>query len=249
MSPFHIIIPARYASSRLPGKPLAEIGGKTMIQRVVECADRSAADSVTVATDDARIERAVKAFGGAVVMTSTHHPSGTDRIAEAADKLAFSDHEIIVNVQGDEPEMPAALIDQVATLLACRESAVMATASAPLDDPAQLNDPSVVKIVTDRDGYALYFSRAAIPRLRDETADAAGVARRHLGIYAYRCGYLKQFAQRPVCDLEKHEQLEQLRALWYGEKIACAEAIETPAPGIDTPKDLQRIRHTTTDLK
>ncbi len=249
MSPFHIIIPARYASSRLPGKPLAEIGGKTMIQRVVECADRSAADSVTVATDDARIERAVKAFGGAVVMTSPHHPSGTDRIAEAADKLAFSDHEIIVNVQGDEPEMPAALIDQVAALLTCRENAVMATASAPLDDPAQLNDPSVVKIVTDRDGYALYFSRAAIPRLRDETADAADVARRHLGIYAYRCGYLKQFAQRPVCDLEKHEQLEQLRALWYGEKIACAEAIETPAPGIDTPEDLQRIRHTTTDLK
>lgn len=246
MPPFHVIIPARYDSNRLPGKPLADIDGKPMIRRVVECARRSAADSVTVATDDARIERAVKEFGGTAVMTSPDHPSGTDRIAEAADKLAFSDREIIVNVQGDEPEIPPALIEQVAELLARREDAVMATASAPLGDAGQLNDPSVVKVVTDRDGYALYFSRAAIPRMRDDTPlpDAAGVVRRHLGIYAYRCGYLRRFARRPVCELEKHEQLEQLRALWHGEKIACAEAVEIPAPGIDTPADLARIRRT-----
>ncbi len=249
MPPFHVIIPARYGSSRLPGKPLAEIGGQPMIRRVVECARRSAAETVTVATDDARIERAVQAFGGTAVMTSPDHPSGTDRIAEAAEKLGFADHEIIVNVQGDEPEMPPALIAQVAELLAGQDAgtggAEMATASAPLDDPEQLNDPAVVKVVTDRDGYALYFSRAAIARKRDQDESSpphAGVVRRHLGIYACRCGYLRRFAQRPACALEQREQLEQLRALWHGEKIACAEAVEVPAPGIDTPADLARIR-------
>lgn len=251
MSPnprFHIIIPARYSASRLPGKPLADIGGQTMIQRVVTCARQSAANSVTVATDDARIQRAVAEFGCQVVMTAAHHPSGTDRIAEAADQLSLSDDEIIVNVQGDEPEMPPALIDQVAALLARQDAgqnaAVMATASAPIDDAEQLNDPSVVKVITDRDGYALYFSRAAIPRMRDDAnlAEAISVVRRHLGIYAYRRGYLRRFAQRPVCALEKYEQLEQLRVLVYGEKIACAEAVEIPAPGIDTPADLKRIR-------
>ena len=249
MSRFHIIIPARYGSSRLPGKPLADIGGKPMIRRVVECAQLSAADSVSVATDDARIEQAVKAFGGTAVMTSKEHPSGTDRIAEAADKLGFSDREIIVNVQGDEPEIPPALINQVAELLTRRDGdsggVVMATASAPLDHPGQLSDPAVVKVVTDRNGCALYFSRAAISRARDGEGAAsphAAGARRHLGIYAYRCGYLKRFARRPVCELEKHEQLEQLRVLWHGEKIACAEAVEIPAAGIDTPADLERIR-------
>lgn len=249
MPAFHIIIPARYGSSRLPGKPLADIGGKPMIRRVVECARRSAASSVTVATDDARIEQAVKAFGGTAVMTSPNHPSGTDRIAEAAGKLGFSDREIIVNVQGDEPEIPSALINQVAELLARQEFAVMATVSAPLDHPGQLDDPSVVKVVTDRNGFALYFSRAAISRARNGDGgasgpDAAGPARRQLGIYAYRYGYLRRFARRPVCELEKHEQLEQLRALWHGDKIACAVAVEIPAPGIDTPADLERIRRT-----
>ena len=247
MTSFHIIIPARYGSSRLSGKPLAKIGGLPMIQHVVERAKRSAAASVIVATDDDRIARAVsdQPDGCLSAMTSPDHASGTDRIAEAVDNLDFADHEIIVNVQGDEPDMPPALIDQVAELLAqeADHGAVMATASAPLDTPAQLHDPSVVKVVTDRDGYALYFSRAAIGRRHAEEAlpDAASV-RRHIGIYAYRCGYLRQFAQRPVCELEKHEQLEQLRVLWYGEKIACAEAVEIPAPGIDTPADLVRIR-------
>ena len=245
---FHIIIPARYGSSRLPGKPLAKIGGQPMVRHVVECAKRSAATSVVVATDDERIARAVseRPDGCISVMTSLDHASGTDRIAEAVDHLGFAEHEIIVNVQGDEPDMPPALINQVAELLAHQKAehgAVMATATAPLETLAQLHDRSVVKVVTDRDGYALYFSRAAIGRRHREEAlpDAASV-RRHIGIYACRCGYLKRFAERPPCALEKHEQLEQLRVLWYGEKIACAEAAEIPAPGIDTPADLARIR-------
>ncbi len=243
MRPFHIVIPARYASRRLPGKVLLDIGGKPMIRHVVECAARSAASSVVVATDDARVEQAVRDFGGRVVMTSSDHPSGTDRVAEAVGKLGFADQEIVVNVQGDEPEMPPELIDQVADLLASRQQAALATASAPFDHPAQLADPSVVKVVVDRNGYALYFSRAAIPHSRDGTASAAATtARRHLGIYAYRCGYLRRFAERPVCPVEEQEKLEQLRALWYGEKIACAEATAIPAAGIDTREDLERAR-------
>ncbi len=247
MRRFHVIIPARYAAQRLPGKPLLEIGGKPVIQHVVECARRSAARSVTVATDDARVERAVKAFGGDAVMTSPEHVCGTDRIAEAVEKLAFSDSEIIVNVQGDEPQMPPALLNQTAELLARQPLAALATLSAPLDNAAQLTDPAVVKVVTDRAGYALYFSRAAIPWLRAETSSklaegAVGAVRRHLGLYAYYCDYLRRFAKRNACELEQHEKLEQLRALWHGEKIACAEAVETPAPGLDTPADLKRIQ-------
>lgn len=241
MRPFHVIIPARYEATRLPGKPLLDIGGKPMIQRVVECASRSAASSVTVATDDVRIEQAVKEFGGAVVMTLSAHPSGSDRIAEAIDHLRLKDHEIIVNVQGDEPDMPAALIDQVAELLAQQQLALMATAATALDDPAQLNDPAVVKVVTDRHGYALYFSRAAIP-WHDQAAPAPHAVRRHIGIYAYSGGYLRRFCERDVCALEEHEKLEQLRVLWHGEKIACADAVEIPGAGIDTPADLERAR-------
>ena len=171
MSGFHVLIPARYASTRLPGKPLVDIAGKPMIQRVVECAARSAAASVTVATDDERIVRAVGGFGGAAIMTVADHQSGTDRIAEAAEKLGIGDDEIIVNLQGDEPQMPAPLIDQVAELLArqAADGALMATASAPLD-AAQMDDEAVVKVVTDRAGFALYFSRAAIARPRDSAA-------------------------------------------------------------------------------
>ena len=249
MSSFHVIIPARYGSTRLPGKPLAEIDGQPMIQHVVACAQRSSATTVTVATDDERIERVVREFGGEVMMTSDQHVSGTDRIAEAVEKLALSDEQVIVNVQGDEPEMPAALIDQVADLLISRPHAVMATASAPLDSAAQLDDPAVVKVVSDCDGNALYFSRTAIAqtRERESATDTSWIARRHLGIYAYRCGYLRQFAARPACALEQHEQLEQLRVLWYGEKIACAEAVEVPTCGIDTAEDLVRIRKTRAD--
>lgn len=248
MCRFHVIIPARYASRRLPGKPLLMIGGKPMIQHVVECATRSAASSVTVATDDARIKQAVQAFGGTAIMTSPNHVCGTDRIAEAIDKLSFSDAEIIVNVQGDEPQMPPALINQVAKLLAKQSLAALATLAVPLDNPAQLKDSAVVKVVVDRDGYALYFSRAAIPWVRDETEKAVKnvtqVVQRHLGIYAYAGDYLRRFSKRQACELEKYEKLEQLRALWYGEKIACAQAVAIPAPGIDTTADLARIRQT-----
>lgn len=248
MPRFHIIIPARYESSRLPGKPLLDIGGKPMIQYVVECARRSTAHSITVATDDPRIEQAIQSFGGDVVMTSPHHACGTDRIAESIDRLVLADDDIVVNLQGDEPDMPSALIEQVAELLAHQPQAVMATASAPLDEPAHWSDPAVVKVVTDHQGYALYFSRAAIPwqsgawRSEALPESSASIVRRHLGIYAYRCDYLRRFAERPACALEKHEKLEQLRALWYGEKIACAEAVAIPSPGIDTPADLERAR-------
>jgi len=247
---FHIIIPARYGARRLPGKMLLDLGGKPMIQRVVECARHSAAASVTVATDDERIARAVTDFGATAVMTAAYHPCGTDRIAEAAARLGFEEHEIIVNLQGDEPLMPPALINQVAQHLAIHTCAAMATASAPLN-PGQLADPSVVKVVTDRDGYALYFSRAAIARRRDEPElDGLTVARRHIGIYAYRCAYLRRFSARPVCALELYEELEQLRALWYGDRIACTETLQIPGTdalgmpgtGIDTPDDAARIR-------
>ncbi len=240
---YHVIIPARYGSHRLPGKPLLDIAGKPLIRHVVECAKRTRACSVTVATDDARIAQAVQAFGGAVVMTSPAHPCGSDRIAEAVDELGFDDQEIIVNMQGDEPELPAILVDQVVQLLAGQPSASIATMAAPLDDVMQLDDPSVVKVITDRDGYALYFSRAAIPHTRDiDLSKRMSGLRRHLGIYAYYCGYLRRFATRAVCPPEQRECLEQLRALWYGEKIVCADALEIPAPGIDTPADLERIR-------
>ncbi|MGI9311663.1 MAG: 3-deoxy-manno-octulosonate cytidylyltransferase [bacterium] len=283
MPRFHVIIPARYQSQRLPGKPLLDVGGKTMIERVVECARRSGAKSVAVATDDARIERAVRAFGAVAVMTSPRHACGADRIAEATDALRLDADEIVVNLQGDEPQMPPALIDQFAALLARDRDAAIATAMAPLD-AAQWHDPSVVKVVVNGDGDALYFSRAPIPWSPDRDddddngddsrrgfSDRQGAqrvnegayentqpkepggatrpsgkntseARRHLGIYAYRCGYLRRFAARGACALEARERLEQLRALWHGDRIVCADAVEVPAAGIDTPADLERVR-------
>ena len=275
-APFHIIIPARYAATRLPGKPLLDLGGKTMIARVVDCARRSAAASVTVATDDARIVEAAAAAGARALLTAATHPSGSDRIDEAAAQLQLGADDIIVNLQGDEPRMPAALINQVAARLASDPQAAMATASAPLDDAAQLADPAVVKVVTCARGYALYFSRAAIPwggdaaagdsadgdaaddsadgdadataGDSDSTADGAAAAgpatapRRHIGIYAYRRDYLRRFAARGACALERCERLEQLRALWHGARIACVEAVQAPPPGVDTAADVERLR-------
>lgn len=247
MNPFHIIIPARYQSGRLPGKPLMDIGGKPMIQHVVERASQSNASWVIVATDDARIEETVKGFGGEVVMTSTEHQSGGDRIAEAARILGLDDDCQIVNVQGDEPDMPVALINQVAQLLNEKPDAVMATASAPLENQEQLMDPSIVKVVTDKDDYALYFSRATIPWVRSESSsdmadDAVDIVRRHLGIYSYRSQYIQQFAARNPSILEQWEKLEQLRVLWHGERIACTDAIEIPSPGVDNSQDLENAR-------
>jgi len=259
-APFHILIPARYAATRLPGKPLLDLDGRPMIARVVECARRSAAASVTVATDDARIARAVAAVDGDAVLTGEHE-SGSDRIDEAAELLGLAPDAVIVNLQGDEPRMPAALINQVAARLAGDARAAMATASAPLDSPAQLADPSVVKVVVDAAGYALYFSRAGIPwgadgadSAVDDGADSAAVdagagvadatvtARRHIGLYAYRRAYLRQFAQYGACELERRERLEQLRALWHGDVIACVQAVAVPPPGVDTAEDVARMR-------
>ncbi len=243
--PFHIIIPARFQSGRLPGKPLLEIAGKPLIQRVVERCRESDASRIVVATDDPRIVAAVERFGGQSVLTSRCHPSGSDRIAEASRKLGLAGNDIIVNVQGDEIDMPAALINQVANAL--DPQSVMVTASAPLTRDSDVADPSVVKVVSDKAGHAIYFSRATIPWVRGESASAlAGHARshirRHLGIYAYSAGYIRTFASRGCCQLEDLEKLEQLRALWYGEKIRCVEALQVPAPGIDTAQDLQRAR-------
>ena len=244
---FHIIIPARFGSSRLPGKPLMDIGGKPMIQHVVERSRESGARSVVVATDDKRISDAVMGFGGEAVMTSSEHQSGSDRIAEAATLQGLDQEAIVVNVQGDEPDMPAALIRQVARALHEDAEASMSTASAELDDESQVLDPSVVKVVVDRNQYAMYFSRATIPWVRDNdssgiSTDASRFVRRHLGIYAYRVGYICDFARRSPCQLEDLEKLEQLRALWAGDRIKCVHAIESPGPGIDTLEDLQRIR-------
>jgi 3-deoxy-manno-octulosonate cytidylyltransferase (CMP-KDO synthetase) len=218
-----------------------------MIQHVVEQCQKTDALSITVATDDLRIADAVAGFGAKSVMTSQSHESGSDRIAEACSNLNILDNEIVVNVQGDEPDMPPLLIRQVAESLFGDESVHMATASAPIENQSQLRDSSVVKVVTNSLEHALYFSRATIPFVREEDeqtglTDNLSAVRRHLGIYAYRAGYIKEFASRPACELEKLEKLEQLRALWAGEKIKCVRAIEIPGPGIDTLEDLERIR-------
>ena len=241
----HIIIPARYSSTRLPGKPLLDIAGQPMIARVVGCARASGAQHVVVATDDERIRDAVMAIGTQVVMTRADHPSGTDRLAEAIALLDLDDDEIVVNLQGDEPLMPPTLIRQVAALLAARPAAVMATACHAIGRREDFLNPNAVKVVTDREGHALYFSRAPIPWPRDimsGTSAAPIKAFRHIGLYAYRAGFVARYAAWPACPLETTESLEQLRVLWQGEKIAVVEAEEAPAAGVDTPADLERVR-------
>jgi len=241
----HVIIPARYASTRLPGKPLADIAGKPMIVRVVERTQQSGAERVVVATDDARIYDAVVASGYEAVMTRGDHVSGTDRLAEAIEKLEFDDDAIVVNLQGDEPLMPPRLIRDVAGLLAARPAAVMATACHAITDRADFLNPNVVKVVSDHEGHALYFSRAPIPWPRDVMAGKASgpiKAFRHIGLYAYRAGFVARYAAWPACPLETTESLEQLRVLWHGEKIVVVEADEAPAAGVDTPEDLERVR-------
>jgi 3-deoxy-manno-octulosonate cytidylyltransferase (CMP-KDO synthetase) len=245
---FRVIIPARYASTRLPGKPLLDIGGKPMLQHVCERAQESGASRVIVATDDVRIQEAVEAFGGEVVMTSAEHRSGTDRLAEAATVLGFDDDEIVVNLQGDEPLMPSALIHQVAVGLQQAERADMATLCTRIHTAAELFDPHIVKVVMDHSGYALYFSRAVIPWDRDafavttEELPERAEHYRHLGIYAYRVGFLKGYSKLESCHLEEMESLEQLRVLWHGGRIYVSEATELPGHGVDTEDDLERIR-------
>jgi 3-deoxy-manno-octulosonate cytidylyltransferase (CMP-KDO synthetase) len=240
VSGFIVVIPARYASTRLPGKPLKDIAGKPMIQWVYEQAAHSGATEVLVATDDERIAAACRGFGARVELTGTEHASGTDRIAELARRFGWPDDQIVVNVQGDEPLISPLCIAQTARLLAWHPQAAIATLVAPLDSEAEFRDPNFVKVVTDKDGWALYFSRAPIPWPR-EGALRKGVLR-HIGLYAYRAGGLKTISAAPPCALEDTEKLEQLRALWLGLKIIVANAVEPPTPHVDTEEDLMKIR-------
>lgn len=244
---FIVIIPARYQSSRLVGKPLADICGKSMVQRVAEQAQLSGASRVIIATDDIRIAEAVKAFGGEVCMTSANHKSGTERLAEVCSVMGFADDEIIVNVQGDEPLIPPAIIEQVAVNLARQDVARMATLSVAIEQVEEVFNPNAVKVVTDKQGYALYFSRAPIPYHRDnfmqaDVTEIKPVYQRHIGIYAYRAGFIRDYISWEATELEQIESLEQLRVLWQGEKIHVAQALEAPAAGVDTEDDLAVVR-------
>ena len=231
---FTVIIPARYASTRFPGKPLVDLAGKPMVVRVCERAAKAGAAAVHVATDDERIAAAVRKHGFAVVMTRSDHPSGTDRLAEAAAQLRLADNHIVVNVQGDEPLIEPALIRQVAEGL---RDADMATACHAIHDAASLASPNVVKVVLDANGNALYFSRSRIPYPRE----GEPVCYRHAGIYAYRVDFLRRYAALAPAPLEKAEALEQLRALWHGHRIAVVVSETDIPPGVDTPQDLQAV--------
>jgi 3-deoxy-manno-octulosonate cytidylyltransferase (CMP-KDO synthetase) len=235
---FQVIIPARHASSRFPGKPLAELGGRPMIVHVCERARQSGAAAVHVATDDVRIAEAARAHGYPALMTGADHPSGTDRVAEAARALELPADAIVVNVQGDEPLIDPQLIAEVARTLQTHAEARVATACHPIGDPDSLADPNVVKVVLDAAGYALYFSRAPIPFPRHPGARAF----RHLGVYAYRAGFLQRYACLEESPLEHAESLEQLRVLWHGLRIAVAVSERGAAPGVDTPQDLEAVR-------
>jgi 3-deoxy-manno-octulosonate cytidylyltransferase (CMP-KDO synthetase) len=247
--PFVVVIPARHASTRLPGKPLADIAGKPMVVRVAEQARASGAGAVFVATDDRRIAMACDAAGVDAVMTRANHASGTDRIAEVAKKLGFGPADIVVNVQGDEPLIAPALIRAVARALASDEQASMATACCPIRDAAEFFSASAVKVVLDRTGHALYFSRAPIPWARDAFAKSLPArlpqglpCNRHIGIYAYRAAFLARYAAFKAPAIEAGEALEQLRVLWHGERIAVSMQKQAPEPGVDTPADLTRVR-------
>src|SRR3569833_2483109 len=244
---FCVVIPARYGSTRLPGKPLRLLAGKTMLQHVHERAHESGAAEVVIATDDERIREAAAGFGANVCMPAAAHRSGTDRLAEVAARGAYAPDVIIVNLQGDEPLMPAVLIRQVADDLAAHEAASIATLCERFTAGAELFDPNVVKVVMDRAGYALYFSRAPIPLDRDAFGrDGCGVTEvsgywRHLGMYAYRAGFLQEYVRWAPAPLERAESLEQLRALWYGHRVHVAEAVVATAAGVDTAEDLARV--------
>jgi len=244
---YHIVIPARMASQRLPGKPLADVAGMPLIRRVHERATESAAGSVVIATDSHEILDVAKSFGATAVMTASGHQSGSDRIAECADLLGWPDHAVVVNLQGDEPQMPAACLDQVAGLLERTPGAEVASLCRPIEDAREVLDPNVVKVVMSQDGLALYFSRSPIPYARDftgvdEALDKGTAWYRHVGVYAYRVGALRAFTSMAPTPLELTEKLEQLRFLESGRRIALAPACEPIPAGVDTPADLQRVR-------
>ncbi len=236
---FIVVIPARFGSSRLPGKPLADIGGRPMVAWVYEQALRSGADSVLIATDDERIVAACRDFNAPVELTAAHHESGTDRIAELAERLGWAEDQIVVNVQGDEPLLPPSLISQVAGLLSQDPDAAVATLATPIQSHEEWQDKNLARVIVDRNGQALYFSRAPIPWPRE---GGTPPALRHIGLYAYRVHALMKIAATPPCELERLERLEQLRALWLGMKIIVAEACEVPPRGVDTEADLDAVR-------
>lgn len=248
MTAFNIVIPARFASTRLPGKPLADIGGKPMVVRVAEAAARAGAREVLVATDDRRVADALAEHGVLALMTRADHPSGTDRLAEVAAQRGWADDVIVVNVQGDEPLLDPALVSAVAEALANDPEAAIATAAHAIADPAEFFNPNVVKVVTDARGRAMYFSRAPIPWARDafatdrNTLPADLLPLRHIGLYAYRAGFLHRYQALPPAPCEQWEALEQLRALWHGFPIRVLACTQAPLAGVDTPEDLERVR-------
>jgi len=247
-TPFRVVIPARWASTRLPGKPLADIAGKPMVVRVAEAAAKSGATEICIATDDECVMSAVLANGFNAIMTRVDHLSGTDRLAEVVKLKGWENEAIVVNVQGDEPLIDPALINSVAMALADDPDAAIATAAHPLSELAEFLNPNTVKVVADGQGRALYFSRAPIPWPRDAFAiNQCGLpiglpARRHIGLYAYRVSFLRQYSQLSPSMLEQWESLEQLRALANGFVIRVVDCLDAPAPGVDTPEDLDRVR-------
>jgi 3-deoxy-manno-octulosonate cytidylyltransferase (CMP-KDO synthetase) len=247
---FRVIIPARLDSKRLPGKVLLDLGGKPIVQHVYEKAVKSGAQSVVIATDNEKIRKVAESFGAMVCMTSPEHPSGTQRLSEAIVALGCDDDEVVVNVQGDEPLIPPAAIRQVAQSLLYYENIKVATLCEPIQSAEDLFDPNIVKVVMNRRGFALYFSRAPIPWNRDQFSSLKqkiigklqGEYFRHIGLYAYRAGFLHEYLQLESSPLEQLESLEQLRVLWHGGRIHVAVAKEKVPPGVDTPEDLAKIR-------
>jgi 3-deoxy-manno-octulosonate cytidylyltransferase (CMP-KDO synthetase) len=238
---FTVLIPARLASTRLPNKPLADIGGAPMIVRVAQRAALAGAAQAVVACDSEQIMAACAAHGIKAVLTKVDHPSGSDRLAQACDLLGLADDEIVVNVQGDEPLIDPQLIAQVADLLKNKPLAVMGTAAHAIESIADQNNPNIVKVVLDAHNHALYFSRSLIPFNRDGHRSSLQPLR-HVGIYSYRAGFLRQFPKLPQAPIEASESLEQLRALWHGHKIAVHVCEAAPGSGVDTPEDLERVR-------
>lgn len=247
MNDFHVVIPARFGSTRLPGKPLLDLAGKPMIERVAERALLSRARTVTVATDDARIAQAVARLPVSAVVTSARHESGSDRVHEVAEKMNWEEQTVVVNVQGDEPLIPSSVINQVAGMLLKNDQNSVSTLAQPFSDPSEIADPNIVKVVSDLSGKALYFSRAPIPWHRDYFPDEvdrvdASLWKRHVGIYGYRVWALKEFVRLPHSWVERTESLEQLRFLENGHSILVEDSCEAIPVGIDTESDLARVR-------
>ena len=244
---FRIVIPSRFASTRLPAKPLRDICGKPMIERVIEQAKKSEAEEVIVATDEQKIADAIAHLDIRVCMTHENHQSGTERLSEVIEQLGFDDDQILINLQGDEPMMPAVCLNQIGQALEQDSGVKMATLCTPLTDIEELFDPHAVKVVRDINNFALYFTRAAVPWSRDcfnETARKMPPSQeyqRHIGLYGYRAGFVKQYLEWQSSDIEKTESLEQLRVLYYGEKIKVITAATAPGPGVDTLDDLKRV--------